>query len=62
MERGHVHEPAHSGALIVVAGEQPPESSRVVVESRTLFPRLDDLVETQHQITSTRGTACLAAS
>ena len=34
----------------------------VVVESRTLFPRLDDLVETQHHTTSTRGTCCLAAS
>ena len=34
----------------------------VVVERSTLFPRLDDLVETQHQTTSTRGICCLAAS
>ena len=34
----------------------------VVVESRTLFPRLDDLIETQHHTTSTRGTCCFAAS
>ena len=34
----------------------------VVVESATLFPGLDDLVETQHHTTSTRGTCCLAAS
>src|SRR5271170_1120880 len=30
----------------------------VVVQRRTLFPRLDDLVETEHQTTSTRGTCC----
>jgi hypothetical protein len=34
----------------------------VVVQRRTLFPRLDDLIETQHYCTSTRGTCCFAAS
>ena len=34
----------------------------VVVERRRFLPRLDDLVESQHQTTSTRGTLCLAAS
>src|ERR1700722_16102355 len=34
----------------------------VVVERRTLLPRLDDLIETQHHTTSTRGICCLAAS
>src|ERR1700731_5328919 len=34
----------------------------VVVQRRTLFPRLDHLVETQHHTTSTGGTCCLAAS
>src|SRR6202023_2720371 len=34
----------------------------VVVESRALFPRLDDFIETQHHTTSTRGTCCFAAS
>src|SRR5277367_1744389 len=34
----------------------------VVIESRTLVPRLNDLIETQHQTTSTRGTCCLVAS
>jgi type I restriction enzyme R subunit len=34
----------------------------VVVQGRTFFPRLDDLVETQHHTTSTRGTCCFAAS
>ena len=41
-----------------------PESIQVdvVVERSRIFPRLDDLVESQHQTTSTRGTLCLAAS
>ena len=39
-----------------------PVEVDVVVESRTLFPRLDDLIETQHHSTSTRGMSCLAAS
>src|SRR5271169_3603796 len=34
----------------------------VVVETCTLFPGLDDLVEAQHHTTSTRGTCCFAAS
>ena len=34
----------------------------VVVETRALFPRLDDLIDSQHHSTSTRGTCCLAAS
>jgi hypothetical protein len=34
----------------------------MVVESRTLFPGLDDFIETQHHTTSTRGTCCFAAS
>ena len=34
----------------------------VVVERGSLFPRLDDLIKSQHQITSTRGTLCFAAS
>src|SRR5580700_7538480 len=45
-------------------GRLAPESIEVdvVVESRALFPRLDDLIETQHHTTSTRGTCCFAAS
>src|SRR5208282_2304426 len=39
-----------------------PVEVDVVVKSRTLFPRLDDLSETQHHNTSTRGTCCFAAS
>ncbi len=39
-----------------------PVQVDVVVESRTFFPRLDDLIETQHHNTSTRGMNCLAAS
>src|SRR5580700_10782165 len=34
----------------------------VVVESRTLFPGLDDSIDTQHHATSTRGTCSFAAS
>jgi hypothetical protein len=34
----------------------------VVVETRALFPRLDDLIDSQHHCTSTRGMSCLAAS
>src|ERR1700685_4029880 len=45
-------------------GRLIPEAVQVdvVIQCRTVFPRLDDLVETQHQTTSTRGTCCLAAS
>src|SRR5208282_4607162 len=34
----------------------------VVVETRALFPRFDDLIDSQHHSTSTRGTCCFAAS
>src|ERR1700728_663789 len=34
----------------------------VVVQRRTLLPRLDDFIETQHHTTSTGGTCCFAAS
>src|SRR3984885_3324246 len=45
-------------------GRLVPEAIEVdvVVESRTLFPGLDDSIETQHHTTSTRGTCCFAAS
>src|SRR5580704_4522886 len=45
-------------------GRLGPEAIEVdvVVESRTLFPRLDHFIEAQHQTTSTSGTCCLAAS
>jgi len=41
-----------------------PESIQidVVIEGSRFLPRLDDLIESQHQTTSTRGTLCLAAS
>jgi hypothetical protein len=34
----------------------------VVIQRRALPPRFDDLIQPQHQGTSTRGTLCLAAS
>src|SRR5580700_8822295 len=45
-------------------GRLVPEAVEVdvVVERCTLFPRLDDFIEAQHQTTSTSGTCCLAAS
>ncbi len=39
-----------------------PVQVDVVIQCRTFFPRLDDLIETQHHNTSTRGMNCLAAS
>src|SRR5579863_6067061 len=45
-------------------GRLVPEAIEVdvVVQRRTLFPGLDDSIETQHHTTSTRGTCCFAAS
>src|SRR5579863_6122012 len=58
---------AENHAQITALGKEGrlvPEAIEVdvVVESRTLFPRLDDFIETQHHTTSTRGTCCCAAS
>jgi len=58
---------AENHADITALGEEGrliPEAIEVdvVVECRTLFPRLDDFIETQHHTTSTRGTCCFAAS
>ena len=38
------------------------EEIDVIVQRSGFFPRLDDLVDTHHERTSTRGRACLAAS
>src|ERR1035437_7066683 len=45
-------------------GRRIPETVQidVVIQCSAVFPRLNDLIETQHQTTSTRGTCCLAAS
>src|ERR1700676_1379889 len=45
-------------------GRLVPEAIEVdvVVERRTLFPGLDDFIETQHHTTSTQGICCLAVS
>ncbi len=45
-------------------GRLIPEAVQVdvVVETRALFPRLDDFIDSQHHSTSTRGMSCLAAS
>ncbi len=58
---------AEDHAEITALGEEGrlvPEAIDVdmVVESRTLFPGLDDFIDTQHHTISTRGTCCFAAS
>src|ERR1700688_2723577 len=58
---------AQNHAKIATFGKESrlvPEAVQVdvVVERRTLFPRLDDFTEAQHQTTSTSGSCCLAAS
>src|SRR6202453_2212864 len=58
---------AENHAQIAALGKEGrlvPEAIEVdgVFESRTLFPGLDDFIETQHYTTSTRGTCCFAAS
>src|ERR1700722_15415356 len=58
---------AENHADIAAFGEEGrliPEAVEVdvVVQCRALFPRLDDLVQSEHHTTSTRGTCCFAAS
>ena len=60
---GNTEHHAHIAAL-GKKGRPIPEAVQVdvVVETRALFPRLDDLIDSQHYSTSTRGMSCLTAS
>jgi hypothetical protein len=60
---GNTEHHAHIAGLCKEGGLIPEAVQvDVVVEGRALFPRLDDLSDSQHHSTSTRGMSCLAAS